>query len=104
MCSGDDYKKWENGEVYYWQDQDKFATKDQIVKEMKEMTWYDGRLRFHYTDEEWNNDDILSDIFSDERVKTCEEFFEDEYYECFEDKYTTPGGEEVVAFGYYGHD
>ena len=27
-----------------------------------------------------------------------------EYYETFEDTTTTPSGDRVVAFGYYGHD
>ena len=27
-----------------------------------------------------------------------------EYYEEFEEKFTTPNGEKVVAFGYYGYD
>lgn len=33
-------------------------------------------------------------------------FFEDYVfdYETFWDNYTTPSGDKVVAFGYYGHD
>lgn len=68
------------------------------------MTWYDGSIRYNHTNEEWENEDIVNDIFSDERIKTCEEYFDDYDFETFEDRYTTAGGEEVVAFGYYGHD
>ena len=34
---------------------------------------------------------------------TCENY-DDEYLEWFDDTYTTPSGEEVVAFGLYGYD
>ena len=43
-------------------------------------------------------------IFEEERIKTSEEFFNDNWYETFEQSYTTPKGEGIVAFGYYGHD
>ena len=33
-----------------------------------------------------------------------EEFFDDEWYETYAEEYTTKSGENVVAFGYYGHD
>lgn len=37
---------------------------------------------------------------------TYDEFeeFVSEYYEDFEEKFTTPSGEKVIAFGYYGYD
>ena len=104
MCSGEEYTKWENGDVYYWREKDKFATKEDIIKEVKTDTWYDGTPRYDYTEEEWNNEEIINDILSEEGIKTCEEYFNNNYYETFEYSYTTPNGEEVVAFGYYGHD
>lgn len=35
---------------------------------------------------------------------THDEYFESDYLEGFEDSYTTKAGEEVIAFGKYGHD
>lgn len=102
MCNKDEYTRWENGEVLFWKDKDKFATKEDIIEELKRSTWYDGSLRFPNTN--WENEDEIRDIFSDERIQTCEEFFDDEWYETFEQNYTTPNGDKVVAFGYYGHD
>ena len=32
------------------------------------------------------------------------EYVSESWYENFEETFTTPGGEKVVAFGYYGHD
>ena len=104
MCSRKDYVKWENGEFYFWEDQNEFGTKEQIINKIKKMTWYDGTKRYNHTDEEWESDEVLKAIFSDERIKTCEEYFDNYDFETFEDSYTTPSGEEVIAFGYYGHD
>lgn len=102
MCSSEEYQKWADGEVLYWQDEDKFGTREDIIEEMKTMKWYDGTLR--YSNVNWNDEDYVSDIFSDERIKTHEEFFEDEWFETYVEEYTTKSGETVVAFGYYGHD
>lgn len=102
MCTGEEYQKWENSEILYWGDEDKFGTREEIIEEMKTMTWYDGTLRF--SDVNWEDEDEVSDIFSDENVKTYDEYFKNEWFETYSNTYTTPNGEEVVAFGYYGHD
>lgn len=102
MCSGEEYKKWENGEVLYWEDKNKFGTREEIIEEMKNMKWYDGTPRYEEVD--WENEDVVDEIFSDERIKTCEKYFENDWYETYEEVYTTQNGEEVVAFGYYRHD
>ncbi len=102
MCSREEYKKWENGEVLYWEEENKFGTKEEIIEEMKKMKWHDGTPRYEKVN--WENEDTVDDIFSDEGIKTCEKYFENDWYETYEKKYTTQNGEEVVAFGYYGHD
>lgn len=102
MCSGEEYKKWENGEVLYWEEENKFGTKEEIIEEMKKMKWHDGTPRYEKVN--WENEDTVNDIFSDEGIKTCEKYFENDWYETYEKKYTTQNGEEVVAFGYYGHN
>ena len=103
LCSSEDYEKWENGDVLYWRDKDKFGTREEIIEELKNAKWrFSGDLC--YPDVNWENENEVSDIFSEEGIVTCEEFFDDEWYETFEDSYTTPKGEKVVAFGYYGHD
>lgn len=101
MCSEEDYKKWEDGEVLFWQYKKEFGTREEFIKKMKTMTWYDGSPRF---DVDWEDEDSVNEIFSDEGIKTCEEYFENGDFETYEETYTTPKGERVVAFGYYGHD
>lgn len=102
MCSADDYRKWENEDFLYWGCKEKFATKEEIIKELQNEKWYDGSLR--YKNVNWDDEDEVNNIFNDEEIKTSEEFFDDDYFETFEQTYITPKGEEVVAFGYYGHD
>ena len=103
MCTYKEYKKWENEEVLYWRDRDKFGTREDIIKELKNAR-YRWNNELCYPDVNWDDEDEVSDVFSDEGIQTCEEFFDNEYYETFEQRYTTPSGEVVVAFGYYGHD
>ena len=96
MCSGEEYQKWENGEILFWKWEGKFGTREEMIEMLKAKSWL--------SNVDWDDEDVVDDIFSDEGIKTCEEFFENEYYETFEDRYTTPSGDEVVAFGYYGND
>ena len=103
MCSGEEYKKWEQGKLLYWKDRDKFGTREDIIEEMKNQR-YSWNNELCYPNVDWEDKYKVSSIFSDEGVQTCEEFFDNEYYETFEQRYTTPNGDEVVAFGYYGHD
>ena len=103
MCSGAEYERWEDGKLLFWGDKDKFGTREDIIEEMKDMRYsWSGELC--YPNVNWNDEEEVSDIFSDENIQTCEEFFDNEWYETFEERYTTPSGDEVVAFGYYGHD
>lgn len=96
MCSSEEYEKWENGEVLFWKYGNMFGAKEEIINELKKQSWYSNM--------DWDDEDVVYDVFSDEGVQTCEEFFENEYFETFEHRHTTPSGDEVVAFGYYGHD
>lgn len=68
--------------------------------------WKRGELIFDY----WEDGLIpISDMEHDcdtSRYYAYDQFF-DYYnfdYETFLDNYTTPSGDKVVAFGYYGHD
>ena len=68
--------------------------------------WKRGKLIF----DGWENKLIpISDMKHDcgeDRYYTYNQFFEDYAfeYETFWDNCTTPSGDKVVAFGYYGHD
>ena len=36
MCSSDEYEKWEIGELLYWEDEDKFVSREEAIKELQE--------------------------------------------------------------------
>lgn len=103
MCSGEEYKKWERGEVLYWCDRDKFGTKEDIIEELKNAR-YSWNNELCYPDINWDDENDVSNVFSEESIKTCSEFFDNEWFETFKQYYITPNGDKVVAFGYYGHD
>ena len=96
MCSSEEYDKWKKGEVLFWGEGGKFAIREEIIEELKKNPWY--------SDVHWDDEDRVNNILSDSDVETYEKFFENEWFETFEQHYMTPGGDEVVAFGYYGHD
>ena len=95
MCSGEEYQKWKNDGILHWKYEHKFTTREEAIKELK--------YKSYYSDVDWNNEDDVHDIFSDEGIQTWGDFVDSEY-ETFVEHHTTPNGEEVVAFGFYGSD
>ena len=80
MCMESDFNKWVAGELVW-------------------SRWGDELVPI--------TDEIKKSIEEDEReYLTYEQFNDYDYidYETFEDSYTTPNGETVKSFGYYGHD
>lgn len=84
MCMESDYEKWKNGEMVFdrWSDE-LIPITDEIREEIESSL-----------------DDYSGHYF------TYEDFFDYgcNRYETFETGMTTPNGEEVVSFGYYGYD
>lgn len=74
--------------------------------------WKDGKIFYHkYHREEWvkSTPELLAmdpEERNDDSLYTYEEYWqniEDSWeFEGFEDSFTTPNGETVYAFGYYG--
>lgn len=106
LCADTEYEKFKNGELFL--DGEKLVTKDDVVKRILRSTRNysdtDGKVLF--TEEKLNNMD--RDEFAEVAWEYvwCEDYehWPHEYAECYEEEYTTPGGEKVMAFGYYGHD
>ena len=117
MCTNEEYVKWTNGELMY----DSYS--DKLVDVKLEITEQDKKnAKAYYEDskknfwKEWSQLSVeetnewykkyMSDYkkFDSERYNTYEEFFDNEYCETFEQSYTTPSGEKIIAFGYYGYD
>lgn len=109
MCMKPEYDKWKNGEVYLnrsrWRDSSseyankKFVTREEAIDVILHDKYYS------YTEEEFNSMDSYEfEEFLREHDLYTRENYGGDYYETFSDRFTTPNGEEVVAFGYYGND
>lgn len=109
MCMEDKFEKFRKGMLwrfsdYFYDDydlhieadQDGFVSPDQVRKALASCKDYQGPDPYELSDAE---------IF-----EICDGWFESystlghNEFETFEDKFTTPNGETVVAFGFYGHD
>jgi hypothetical protein len=110
LCGKNDYQAWIDGDKlfnneYEWRGNDapQFVTPEEAAQydkyypypEMREDSW-GYRTDFIGEDGEYHERQFL----------TFEEY-EKAYswdYETFDDSYTTPGGEEDIAFGYFGRN
>lgn len=101
MCMESDFLKWKNGEMYWnrWNEElvPKEIVEEKFLKENPEVSKEDPDFKDKL--EEYLNDD-------DKTYYTYEEFNDYDYieYETYANKYNTPNGDTVVAFGYYGEN
>jgi hypothetical protein len=106
-----DYDRWEKGETLLFTgsgwcypegnkpERDHFYTKEEAIAFEKSSKYASGE------DFDWNDEDAVMERLHDN------EWFDSEYFwnyyceefETFEDTMTTPSGDKVVAFGYYGY-
>lgn len=96
MCSKDDFEKWKNNSDFYmyhrYNKPDVVGMKEEIIELLKsEMA---------YLDKDWNNEDFVADLFADNEIFTFDRCFNKSDFETFVEYYTTPKGEDVVAFGF----
>ncbi len=81
LCTDSEFEQWKRGELIFVRWEDKLIPISDMESDME-------------------------DDYNADRYYTYDQFF-DNYnfeYETFLDNYTTPSGDKVVAFGYYGHD
>ena len=110
LCLKSDYDKWLSGEVllckgsgYRYPKNNRpkrnhFYTKEQAIEFEKGSIYSPGE------DFDWSNELDVMELLHDNEWYEADYYFEyfEEEYETFEDDMTTPNGEVVVAFGYYG--
>lgn len=109
MCMKSDYDGWENDNLFLFKGSDygylgkspqydHFYTKDEAIA-------FEKTSKYSSINECKNDDEIMNTLHENEWYDY--NYFWDEYceyYETFKDTMTTTNGEEVVSFGYYGHD
>ncbi len=77
MCDKEDFALFEAGELVLNTDTEQFVPANSV-------NWDDEDSHWTY--------------------KTFDEYFNDNEYETFRDEYTSKSGDDIVGFGYYGHD
>lgn len=109
LCTSDDYRRLEEGELYIFDEWGGISllTKEDAVKRIlngkNEYQSCGSSYTFSYLMEMPKSE--LNRLLVDEEIYSLDQYWgRHEYMEHFEERYTTPGGEEVVAFGYYGQD
>ena len=105
MCMESEFLKWKNGEMYWNRWNDELVPKETVEKRMAKLReeFIADNPDFDENNEEWK-EKLEQYINEDKMYYTYEEFNDYDYieYETFVDKYNTPNGDTVVAFGYYG--
>lgn len=100
ICTQEEYNKWQNGEVLlntwlYNGDKQFLTIDDEKIKKLKAE--YEGEKGNSYYD-------TFEEFLNSEGIYKYDDYNSDGWFEDFEESFTTPSGDEMVAFGYYGHD
>lgn len=98
MCMKSDFDRWKNGEVFRceWGDKE-WLTREEALERLRT----DKYSPIEHP-EDLDEDQLLEKLY-DDGVYTYDTYW-NEYLEGFEDEFTTPNGDTVIAFGQYGHD
>lgn len=93
MCTDSEYEMWKNGELYLRGWKDCFVSAKEVDNELKK-DWEESKEEY----------DSYEDFLKENSYYTYNSFWQNEWLETFDEKYTTPNGEIIHAFGLYGHD
>ena len=97
ICSKDDFKAWKDGNVFFMRyPNEKFISKEEAVEILKAHKYIKC--------EDYDDKGLLEEALAEAEIYTYDRFFASEYLESYEQNHTTKSGDEIVAFGMYGHD
>lgn len=90
MCSKKDYEDWRAGKMYFDMDHNEMVSRAEAMSKLEDLNFPTSK-------------GIDSILMNNYRLYTYENYNHDGL-ERFSHNHTTPGGEQVVAFGKWGHD
>lgn len=108
MCTKDQYVNW----VSDWSDlkadsilyyEEEFVTVEEAVKNVSNRYHEEIKLSDVLDASSPDHDDAI-DALREDGYMTCDDWDDYVENETYYDEFTTPNGETVVAFGYYGWD
>jgi hypothetical protein len=95
ICSKAEFEAWQKGDLVFAEYEEKFYTMAEVLEKEKE--------NLAKEDVDITNTDELAEWLEDNEY-ALNGNYERDYLESFEQRYTTKSGDEIVAFGVYGHD
>lgn len=122
LCTKETYEQWKKGELLFDEWEEKFVKPLNYSEEELKEKYFSNRVKTisngilyentYYADIK----DLISKVevskeeldkyakYLDENLATYDSYWEYSGLEEFEESYTTPGGETIIAFGRYGYD
>lgn len=104
-----EFNEWKNGDTYFnkgwWYNStnlikdNTFITKDEAISLVMTSDYLPESNPYEMSEEEL--DELLADEYS---IYSYEKFLHDSYLESYVKHFTTEHGDNIVAFGQYGHD
>lgn len=114
ICTNESYERWIKGDAVlnegwssFWSDYPDIIPIEDVPTALLK---YKGVSHYSYTDlsEDITIDDIkydtnYEDLLRDIGLFTYQMWLDDEYLDTYERNFTTPSGDEMIAFGKYGY-
>ena len=111
MCMESDYDRWQKDNLYLftglgWCYPDNNKPEKNHFYTREEAIEFEKTDKYVREDVNWTDEEEVNEILHEKEFYDYEYFWNEycEDYETFEETTTTPNGERVVAFAYYGHD
>ena len=109
MCMESDYDRWQKGNLYLftgsgWCYPDNNKPEKNHFYTREEAIEFEKTDKYEREDVNWTDEDEVNEILRENEFYDYEYFWNEscEDYEDYEETLTTPNGDKVVAFGYYG--
>ena len=101
ICTEEEYEKFKRGELFFHYG--KLVSKQDLPKEYVELLEKLDRLD-RFSEDYWDKAEEIEDEISDYRHKYKTYDSIGEYLEYYDEHFTTPSGDKMVAFGEYGNE
>lgn len=109
MCTEDQYKQMEQGNILLDYHGNQYTIEEAVASIQEKMKkwpdcYTDNDHEFIKNIKDKSDYSVIKWLESTEEFYTLDSWLDNEYFETYHDEMTTPNGEKVIAFGYYGHD
>ena len=98
VCTENEYEKFKNGNMLLKTNDEKLYGKKEAV-EISKSDFEEDKKEHYYG---ISDDDTWNEEYMKKRFVSYDTYVNDMEYETFAHNYTTPNGEKIIAFGYYG--